>query len=99
VVRRHAGAFRPDQEAIAEKLSSLDADESDTMQAMQQAFSDPALLLQVTNSSGNTVIEKNITAGRDKHQLQIDVSKLYPGIYYVSLTSGKNVVSRQFIKK
>jgi putative hydrolase len=50
LVRRHVGAFRADPEAIAEKLSSLETDDSDPMQAMQQAFSDPAVLLGAVQS-------------------------------------------------
>jgi putative hydrolase len=50
LVRRHVGAFRPDPEAIAEKLSSLDSDEGDPMQAMQQVLGDPAVLLGAVQS-------------------------------------------------
>ena len=62
LVRRHAGAFRPDPEAIAEKLSSLDADESDPMQAMQQAFSDPALLLGAVQSPEQRELQPSLDA-------------------------------------
>jgi putative hydrolase len=52
LVRRHVGAFRADPDAIAEKLSSLDidGDDADPMQAMQRAFSDPAVLLGAVQS-------------------------------------------------
>ena len=50
LVRRYVGAFRPDPEAIAEKLSSLDTDDADPMQAMQQVLSDPAVLLGAVQS-------------------------------------------------
>jgi putative hydrolase len=52
LVRHHVGAFRADPDAIAEKLSSLDidSDDSDPMQAMQRAFSDPAVLLGAVQS-------------------------------------------------
>ena len=52
LVRQHAGAFRPDPNAVAEKLAALDNgdDSGDPMQAIQQAFSDPALLLGAVQS-------------------------------------------------
>lgn len=52
LVRQHAGAFRPDPNAVAEKLAALDTgdDSGDPMQAIQQAFSDPALLLGAVQS-------------------------------------------------
>ncbi len=51
LVRRHVGAFRPDPEAIADKLSSFDSDDADPLQAMQQALSDPAVLLGAVQSA------------------------------------------------
>ena len=51
MVRAHVGAFRPDPGAIAERLGSIGADESaDPMQAVQQLFGDPALLLGAVQS-------------------------------------------------
>jgi len=50
LVRSHVGAFRPDPEAIAERLSSLDSDDADPLQAMQQALGDPAVLLGAVQS-------------------------------------------------
>lgn len=54
LVRRHVGAFRPDPSSVAEKLSSLDMDDtSDPMQAMQsmqRALSDPEVLLGAVRS-------------------------------------------------
>jgi putative hydrolase len=52
LVRQHAGAFRPDPNAVAEKLAALEGgdDSDDPMQAIQQAFSDPALLLGAVQS-------------------------------------------------
>jgi putative hydrolase len=62
LVRRHVGAFRPDPEAIAEKLSSLDSDDTDPMQAMQQAFSDPAVLLGAVQSPAQRELEPSLDA-------------------------------------
>jgi putative hydrolase len=52
LVRQHVGAFRPDPEALAEQLGNLgmDTTEGDPMQALQQAFSDPAVVLGAIQS-------------------------------------------------
>jgi putative hydrolase len=51
LVRRHVGAFRPDPNAVADRLSSIEGDESgDPMQAMQAMLSDPAVLLGAVQS-------------------------------------------------
>jgi len=50
LVRQHVGAFRPDPNSVAEKLSSLDDDDGDPMQAMQKALSDPEVLLGAVRS-------------------------------------------------
>jgi putative hydrolase len=62
LVRRHVGAFRPDPEAIAEKLSSLDAGDGDPIQAMQQAFGDPAVLLGAVQSPEQRELEPSLDA-------------------------------------
>ena len=62
LVRRHVGAFRPDPEAIAEKLTSLDSDDADPMQAMQQVFSDPAVLLGAVQSPEQRELEPSLDA-------------------------------------
>jgi putative hydrolase len=62
LVRRHVGAFRPDPEAIAEKLSSLDTEDADPMQAMQAAFSDPAVLLGAVQSPEQRQLEPSLDA-------------------------------------
>ncbi len=62
LVRRHVGAFRPDPEAIAEKLSSLESDDVDPMQAMQQALSDPAVLLGAVQSPEQRQLEPSLDA-------------------------------------
>ena len=51
MVRQYVGAFRPDPSAVAERLSSLELSSSgDPTQAMQQLFSDPAVLLGAVQS-------------------------------------------------
>jgi putative hydrolase len=50
LVRRHVGAFRPDPEGVMEKLSQLEVDSTDPMQAMQRVFSDPEVLLGAVRS-------------------------------------------------
>lgn len=50
LVQRHVGAFRPDPSAITDKLTSLDAGQSDPMAAMQAAFGDPEVLLGAVRS-------------------------------------------------
>jgi putative hydrolase len=62
LVRRYVGAFRPDPEAIAEKLSSLDTEDADPMQAMQQILSDPAVLLGAVQSPEQRQLEPSLDA-------------------------------------
>jgi putative hydrolase len=51
LVQRHVGAFRPDASSITDKLSSLDMADSDPMQTLQRAFSDPEILLGAVRSA------------------------------------------------
>jgi putative hydrolase len=52
MVRQYVGAFRPDPSAVAERLSSLELSSTgDPTQAMQQLFSDPAVLLGAVQSA------------------------------------------------
>ena len=57
LVQRHVGAFRPDSSAIADKLTSLDIEQSDPMAAMQQAFGDPEVLLGAVRSPEQLALE------------------------------------------
>ncbi|MFZ9628837.1 MAG: zinc-dependent metalloprotease [Ilumatobacteraceae bacterium] len=51
LVRRHVGGFRPDPDAVAEHLGSVQGvDPSDPMAAMQQLLGDPAVLLGAVQS-------------------------------------------------
>lgn len=62
LVQRHVGAFRPDSSAIADKLTSLDMDQSDPMAAMQQAFGDPEVLLGAVRSPEQLALEPELDA-------------------------------------
>lgn len=57
LVQRHVGAFRPDASAMTDKLSGLDIEPADPMAAMQQAFSDPELLLGAVRSEEQMALE------------------------------------------
>ena len=50
LVRRHVGGFRPDPNAVAERLGSLDSDAADPMAALQSALGDPEVLLGAVTS-------------------------------------------------
>jgi putative hydrolase len=50
LVSRHVAGFRPNPEAIAEKLGSLDLGDADALRGLQQAFGDPELLLGAVQS-------------------------------------------------
>ena len=41
LVRQHVGGFRPDPNAVADRLGSLDSEAGDPMAALQQALGDP----------------------------------------------------------
>lgn len=62
LVRTHVGAFRPDSSAVADKLSSLDIDQSDPMAAMQSAFGDPEVLLGAVRSDEQLAMEPVLDA-------------------------------------
>src|SRR6478736_1133695 len=62
LVRRHVGAFRPDPEAIAEKMSSFDTEEGDPMQAIQQLLGDPAVLLGAVQSPEQRELQPSLDA-------------------------------------
>jgi putative hydrolase len=51
MVRTYVGAFRPDPSAVAERMGSIETDESgDPMQAMQELLGDPTVLLGAVQS-------------------------------------------------
>lgn len=62
MVRKHVGAFQPDPSAVAEHLSSLDADDGNPMAAIQQLLSDPALLLGAVQSAEQQALAPQLDA-------------------------------------
>lgn len=50
LIRRHVGAFRPDPGAVADKLAGLETADGDPLEVLQEAFSDPELLLGAVRS-------------------------------------------------
>lgn len=62
MVRSHVGAFRPDPSAIADKLSGLDVTGGDPMEAIQQAFSDPEVLLGAVQSEEQRQMQPQLDA-------------------------------------
>ncbi len=63
-VRQHVGGFRPDPNALMEKLSSMDdaADDTDPMAALQRAFGDPEVLLGAVRSPEQMALQPSLDA-------------------------------------
>jgi putative hydrolase len=59
LVRQHAAGFRPDPSALTDKLGELDAG-GNPMEAMQQAFSDPEILLGAVRSPEQIALEPRL---------------------------------------
>jgi putative hydrolase len=62
LVRQHVGAFRPDPNAVAERLGSLDAEGGDPMAALQQALGDPEVLLGAVTSPAQLELRPRLDA-------------------------------------
>lgn len=65
LVRSHVGGFRPDPSALADKLGGLDAGmtgSGDPMEALQQAFSDPEVLLGAIRSEEQIALQPQLDA-------------------------------------
>ena len=66
LVRTHVGGFRPDPASIADKLGSFDPFASDAgsdpMQAFQQVFGDPELLLGAVRSPEQIALQPRLDA-------------------------------------
>jgi putative hydrolase len=65
LVRSHVGGFRPDPTAVADRLGSIDpfaGNESDPMQALQQLFGDPELLLGAVRSPEQVALGPRLDA-------------------------------------
>ena len=61
-MRRHVGGFRPDPNAVAERLGSLDADADDPMAALQSALGDPEVLLGAVTSPAQLELRPRLDA-------------------------------------
>jgi len=64
LVRAHVGGFRPDPSAIADKLGNFDplGGGDDPMEALQQAFSDPEILLGAVESPAQRELQPRLDA-------------------------------------
>lgn len=62
LIRQHVAAFRPDPDAVAERLSSLDMSGDDPMAALQRTLGDPEVLLGAIRSDEQRALEPTIDA-------------------------------------
>lgn len=64
LVRRHVGAFRPDPDALMDKLSSIEGeiDEANPMAALQRAFGDPEVLLGAVRTPEQEALQPRLDA-------------------------------------
>lgn len=64
LVRQHVSGFRPDPSAMADSLGSIDpmSSDSDPMEAIQQAFSDPEVLLGAVQSDEQRALQPRLDA-------------------------------------
>lgn len=64
LVQRHVGAFRPNPDALGDKLSTLDVDPSsgNPFDAIQEAFGDPEVLLGAVRSDEQLAMEPQLDA-------------------------------------
>ncbi len=63
LVRSHVGGFKPDPSAIADKLGGFDPmGGGDPMEAIQQAFSDPEILLGAVESPEQKALQPRLDA-------------------------------------
>ena len=64
LVRAHVGGFQPDPSAIADKLGGLDpmGGGDDPLEALQQAFSDPEILLGAVESPAQRELQPRLDA-------------------------------------
>lgn len=64
-VRRHVGGFRPDPNALMDKLATVEddgADDGDPMAALQRAFGDPEVLLGAVRSPEQEALQPRLDA-------------------------------------
>ncbi|MGH9272818.1 MAG: zinc-dependent metalloprotease [Ilumatobacteraceae bacterium] len=60
LVRQHVGGFRPDPNAVVERLGELDSGASDPMAALQQALGDPEVLLGAVTSPAQQALRPQL---------------------------------------
>ena len=64
LVRQHVGGFRPDPNAVADRLGSLDSEAGDPLAALQQALGDPEVLLGAVTSPEQLALRPRLDACR-----------------------------------
>ena len=62
LVRQHVGGFRPDPNAVADRLGSLDSEAGDPLAALQQALGDPEVLLGAVTSPEQLALRPRLDA-------------------------------------
>src|SRR5690606_5988901 len=62
LVRAYAGGFRPDPSSLTDQLGAFDPTGDDPLQALQQAFSDPELLLGAVQSAEQRALQPRLDA-------------------------------------
>jgi putative hydrolase len=62
LVRQHVGGFRPDPNAVADRLGSIDSGAGDPMAALQQALGDPEILLGAVTSPEQEALRPRLDA-------------------------------------
>lgn len=62
LVSAHVAAFKPDPNALGDKLGSLDPVGDDPMEAIQRAFSDPEILLGAVASDAQRALQPGLDA-------------------------------------
>ncbi len=60
LVRQHVGGFRPDPNAVVERLGELDSGASDPMAALQRALGDPEVLLGAVTSPAQQALRPQL---------------------------------------
>jgi putative hydrolase len=62
LVRQHVGGFRPDPNAIVERLGELETGSADPMSTLQQALGDPEVLLGAVTSPAQQALRPQLDA-------------------------------------
>lgn len=62
MVRAHVGAFRPDPDAVGQRLAGIEMSGDDPFAAIQQAFGDPEVLLGAVRSPEQLQLEPRLEA-------------------------------------